>query len=190
MKELRYISKKGAQLPKKKDAWKYFFAMLRYVMLCYAGMNPNPSMSMSMSSGNVLRYRFDGRVAGASLVMVTPPLPFEMPGKFQVAEPGSLPDPDPDPVAVPLSPALPAPDPLALPPPDPPLVDAAPVPYSTTPRQKSPMGQQATSPASSKAQCWAVVQHQLGSPMEEHDSVLVGQLGGMAGEKGTVPGPC
>ncbi|MCJ1470257.1 hypothetical protein MMC07_008902 [Pseudocyphellaria aurata] len=116
--------------------------------------------------------------------MVTPPFPFEMPGKFQVADPGSLPLPVP--VEVPLS----APDPPALPPPDPALFDAAPVPYSTTPRQKSPLGQQATSPASSKAQFWVVVQHQLGSPMEEQDSVLVEQLGGIAGEKGTVPGPC
>lgn len=36
-----------------------------------------------------------------------------------------------------------------------------------------------------------MVQHQLGSPIEEHDWVLVGQLGGMAGEKGTLlPPPC
>lgn len=121
-------------------------------------------------------------------MMVTPPLPLEMPGRFQVSGWVSLPVPVPVPVALPLSP--PPPEPAPLPPPDPPFpppFDVVPAPYSTTPRQKSPIGQQATSPASSKAQCWAVVQHQLGSPMEEHDWVLVGQLGGIAGENGT---PC
>lgn len=146
--------------------------------------NPNPIPNSSSISGFVQHccIGFDRPVTAAPLVMVTPPLPLEMPGKLQASGVVSLPAP------LPPSPPPAEPPPVPVPLPDPP---PGAVPYSTTPRQKSPTGQQATSPASSKAQCWAVVQHQLGSPMEEHDCVPEGQLGGMAGEKGTAaPPPC
>ena len=51
-----------------------------------------------------------------------------------------------------------------------------------------PTGQQATLPPSSKAQCCAPVQHQLGSPIVSHEIWLAGHIGALAGEKGTAVG--